>query len=160
MSLTERTEIAARTNKEVKMSPWVAGAIGGLSGGVVMGIMAAMMLPAVMNEYIPGLIGLEGPVAGWLVHLVVATTFGVGYAALATQTSFVDRSPNVAWDVGLGLAYGAALWLVTMSLAMPLWLGALGGTALPFPWFDPMTLVGHLAYGAVVGAVFPYVEFE
>nr|WP_256562631.1 hypothetical protein [Halomarina sp. BND7] len=44
---------------------------------------------------------------------------------------------------------------------MSLWLDALGAAAaLPFPWFDPMTLVAHLAYGLVLGVVFPVVEFE
>lgn len=93
-------------------------------------------------------------------HLGIAAVFGVGYAALATETGFADRSTSVGWDVGLGLAYGVVLWTAGMSLAMPLWLGAIETTALPFPWFDTTTLLGHLLYGTVVGVVFPLVEFE
>lgn len=160
MALLNETELAKRTGEGVAYPPWLSGVVGGLAGGVVMGVMATMMLPDVMTEYVPGLLALDGLVAGWVVHLGVATVFGVGYAALATETDFVDHSPDLWWDVGLGLVYGAVLWLVSMSVVMPLWLGALGTTSLPLPWLDPMTLMGHLVYGLVLGVVFPFVEFE
>ncbi|MFC7154718.1 histidine kinase [Halomarina halobia] len=161
MALLNEAELSRRTDEEAARPAWMSGVVGGLAGGVVMGLMATMMMPAVMTEYIPGLLALDGLLAGWIVHLGVAATFGVGYAALATETGFVDRSPSVGWDVGLGLAYGALLWLVSMSIVMPLWLGAIGAAdPPPFPWFDPATLLAHLAYGLVVGVVFPLVEFE
>lgn len=160
MALLNENELARRTDEDVVRPAWLTGIASGLTGGVIMGIAAMMMLPEVMIEYIPGLVALEGLVAGWIVHLGVAATFGVGYAALATETGFVDHSSSVGWDIGLGLAYGALLWLVAMSLVMPLWLGILGETMLPFPWFDPVTLMGHLVYGMVVGIAFPIVEFE
>lgn len=36
---------------------------------------------------------------------------------------------------------------------MPLWLGVLG-IDVPFPNFDLTSLVGHLVYGVVLGAMF------
>lgn len=160
MALQNQTEVATRTDEEVAMPPWLAGVIAGLAGGAVMGVMATMMLPTVMTEYIPGLIGLDGLVAGWIVHLSIAAVFGVGYAALATETDFVDHSPSYRWDIALGLGYGAVLWLVAMVIVMPIWLGTLGTATLPVPWLDPMTLMGHLVFGLVVGVVFPIVGFE
>ncbi|WP_394338818.1 hypothetical protein [Halorussus rarus] len=42
---------------------------------------------------------------------------------------------------------------------MPLWLGAVGSPASPpFPNVNVQGLVGHLVYGLVVGAAFPYVR--
>ncbi len=39
---------------------------------------------------------------------------------------------------------------------MPVWLSAVGSPANPpLPNFNPMSLVGHVVYGAVVGATFP-----
>lgn len=95
MSLLNETELARQTDEQVVHPAWMSGVVSGLAGGVVMGIMATMMLPDVMTEYIPGLLALDGPVAGWIVHLGVAATFGVGYAALATETGFVDHSPDL-----------------------------------------------------------------
>lgn len=160
MALLNETDLARRTGEEVAHPAWLSGAVGGLAGGVVMGLMATMMMPTVMAEYIPGLLTLDGLVAGWVVHLGVSAAWGVVYAALATETGFVDRSTSVAWDVGLGLAFGAVVWLVAMALVMPAWLGALGAAAPPFPWLNPMPLMAHLVYGTVLGAVFPFVEFE
>lgn len=96
-------DLARRADEGVVRPAWVSGLVGGLAGGLVMGLMATMMVPAVMTEYIPGLLDLDGLVAGWIVHLVVATTFGVGYAALVTETGFVDQASSSTWDVGIGL---------------------------------------------------------
>jgi uncharacterized membrane protein YagU involved in acid resistance len=126
-----------------------------------MGGLATMMMPSILAERIPGLVGASGLATGWIVHLVVASVFGVGYAVLATETRFVDRSPSLQWDVALGLGYGFVVWLVAMAIVMPLWLDAVGAAvSLPVPWLDPMVMMAHLVYGLVVGAAFPLVEFE
>lgn len=161
MALLNETEVATRTGEEVTMPPLAGGAVAGFVGGVVMGGLAQLMAPVVITEYIPRIVGLSGAVPGWIVHLLVATVFGGGYAALATETSFVERSPSVLWDAALGLGYGFVVWIVAMAAVMPLWLEAVGTVeTLPVPWLNPMPLMAHLVYGLVVGVVFPLVEFE
>lgn len=58
-----------------------------------------------------------------------------------------------------GLVYGVVIWVVLAALVMPVWLGAVGfPSPPPFPNFAVPSLLWHLVYGAVLGAVFPAVK--
>jgi hypothetical protein len=50
----------------------------------------------------------------------------------------------------VGIGYSILLWLVG-GVAIPVWLGLLGGNRLPVPWLDPSVLAGLLIYGVVLG---------
>lgn len=118
------------------------GAMAGLAGGVVFGLMMQMM----------GMIGMIGALAGqpgnaavgWVVHLILSAIIGAGFAFVAPM--FSGGTPMLV--VG-GLLYGLVWWVLGPLLIMPIMMGmgpqlsAAGiSGALPSLW-------GHLAFGAV-----------
>jgi uncharacterized membrane protein YagU involved in acid resistance len=118
------------------------GVLGGLAGGLVFG---AMMQALGMIGMIAMLVGSESIAVAWVVHLAISALFGAVYGAVV--------APRVTgWGAGLasGLAYGALLWVVGPLLLMPAMMG--------MPLFTINTgalqsLVGHLLFGLVLGAV-------
>ncbi|PSP54666.1 histidine kinase [Halobacteriales archaeon QS_1_67_19] len=133
---------------------WKGGALAGLAGGVVMGAMLTVQMTPVIEVAIPSMYGLSGMAAGWVAHLFHSIVLGVVFAGIA------GAAPQYATSTGrstaLGIAYGVALWIVLAAIVMPIWLSAVGSPASPrLPNFNPMSLVGHAVYGAVLGAAFP-----
>lgn len=120
-----------------------AGAIGGFAGALVFGAMLHMMG---MIAMIGGLIGAENVAAGWIVHLVIGTLIGVGYSL-----TFGLQDQGYGAGAGYGLAYGGIWWVLGPLLIMPLWLGM---PALQLGAQQFQSLIGHLAYGLILGLVF------
>ncbi|WP_165978594.1 hypothetical protein, partial [Actinomadura darangshiensis] len=126
------------------------GALAGLAGGVLFGLLWGTVdaLPAVAR-----LVGARGAVAGWVVHLVIAQLIGVSYALL-----FRGRGYDLVSGVGWGLSYGFFWWVLGALTLLPVLLGqpprwSAGAIAAAFA-----SLVGHLAYGAALGAVYAWLE--
>jgi uncharacterized membrane protein YagU involved in acid resistance len=126
------------------------GALSGLVGGVVFGFVwgTVDVLPTVAR-----LVGARGAVAGWIVHLVIAQLIGVSYAVL-----FRGRSYDLTSGVGWGLSYGFFWWVFGALTLLPVLLGQpprwnATAIAAAFPG-----LVGHLAYGGGLGAVYAWLE--
>ncbi len=119
-----------------------AGVAGGLVGGVVFGLMmqAWGMIPMVAQ-----LVGSSSPAVGWVVHLLISAFFGAAFG--------VVLGPVVKGLISgtlLGVGYGAVLWVVGPLLLMPARLG------MPLFVVDDMalrSLVGHLVFGLVLGAI-------
>jgi hypothetical protein len=117
----------------------LAGALGGLAGGLVFGVlMAAMgMLPMVA-----ALVGASSPWIGFGVHLVISVLIGWGLTV-----PFARLLSGYGRAVLVGLAYGFVWWVLGALVIMPAMLGMrlfmVDGMAL-------MSLVGHLAYGAIL----------
>lgn len=140
----------------------LAGAFGGVVGGIAFGIL--MTIPAVTSEQFFGpsgmwtrigelLFGAPGELAlgwVWLIHAIASIAFGVLFALIVPPT--VSRLVGT----GLGMAYGAALWLLGPVLILRLFAGD------GFAWDAALlfTLVGHLLYGATLGLVYPAFEHE
>ncbi|GAA3239089.1 hypothetical protein [Actinocorallia longicatena] len=102
---------------------------------------------------VAGLVGGHGPVLGLIVHLVIAQLIGVSYALLFRRRAF-DLASGIGWGVSYGFLWWVlgALTLLPALLGLPLrWNAAAISTAFP-------SLVGHLAYGAVLGAIHQYLE--
>lgn len=122
-----------------------AGIVGGLAGGVVFGaLMHALGVIGMLGR----LIGAEGVVGGWAVHVVASAAIGVGYAVIAGAF----RPGYVASTVA-GAAYGVVWWVLGPLLLLPLLLGMPA-----FPEIGQQqvnTLIGHVLYGLVLG--FAYV---
>lgn len=123
------------------------GAIAGLAGGLVFGILMAMMgiLPMVGM-----LIGQPNAAVGFVVHMVISAIIGAIYGLVVTLL----RLPK-GWAtavIGGGL-YGAIWWVLGALILMPLFLGMTEKILVvgPMQW---MSLVGHLVYGAIAGVVF------
>lgn len=157
MAETETTQLTdqAETNRPA----WAGGVIGGLIAGVVMGMMLSMMMTPVIEMAIPALYGLQGILAGWIAHLVHSALFGIAFAVLASVAPFDRYTGSVGSSTVLGISYGIVIWVVAAGFVMPIWLSAVGFPMAPtLPNFDPMSLVGHAVFGAVLGMVYPYVS--
>lgn len=144
----------------VRDSPsWQHGVEAGLIGGLVMGVLFSLLMPPVIENAIPALVGLSGGVAGWVVHMSISAVFGVVFVAALTQPRLAAVAESSGGVVGLGLAYGVILWVVAAGVAMPLWLSAVGfPSPPPLPNLALMGLLTHLAFGLVLGASYHYLR--
>lgn len=126
------------------------GALSGLVGGVLFGFVWGVVdvMPTVAK-----LVGADGDVAGWAVHLLIAQGIGVSYTLL-----FRGRGYDLVSGVGWGLSYGFFWWVFGGLTLMPAVLGV------PLWWTPPTiaadfaSLIGHLAYGGALGAVTAWLE--
>ena len=128
----------------------VAGAIAGLAGGVLFGVMMAMMgfLPMVGM-----LVGSENAIVGFIVHMAISTFLGGIFGLVVGRLS----SYSLGTAIVAGAIYGALWWVLGALVLMPLFLGM---TQMIFvigsaQW---MSLIGHLVYGVVAGLVFLYLR--
>jgi hypothetical protein len=138
---------------------WLSGATAGLVGGAVFGAILSMMMTPVITTAIPALYGTQGGVAGWIAHLIHSALFGMLFAGVATIPALRPYTDRVSRSTVLGLGYGIVLWLIAAGIVMPYWLQMVGFAAVPpLPNLDPLSLVGHLIYGAVLGVSYPYVS--
>jgi uncharacterized membrane protein YagU involved in acid resistance len=123
----------------------VQGAIAGLAGGVVFGIMMAMMgiLPTVGM-----LVRQESAIAGFIVHLVISAFIGAIYGLV------IGRLANtIPVALAGGLVNGIVWWILGALTLMPLMLG-MSQMVFVIEQAQWMSLVGHIIYGIVTGLVF------
>ncbi|MEJ8670938.1 hypothetical protein WKI71_28740 [Streptomyces sp. MS1.AVA.1] len=90
---------------------------------------------------------------GLVLHLLISQVVGVTYAVFFRRRSF-DAASGVGW----GVSYGFLWWVLGNLTLLPVLLGAdpqwsAAALAVAFP-----SLVGHLAYGAVLGLVYQRLE--
>jgi hypothetical protein len=138
---------------------WQAGAVGGLVAGVIMGLLMQVLMPGVISVAIPALYGLEGAVAGWLIHLVNSLIFGALFGVAVSRGPLVTYGRRIGLSTGLGIAYGILVWFVAAGFVMPVWLQSVGfAGAPPVPNLAPMSLIIHVVFGAILGAIYPVVR--
>jgi uncharacterized membrane protein YagU involved in acid resistance len=123
-------------------------AVAGIIGAAVMTVVGLYVAPLMgipaMNPAVM-LAGAMGGVAilGWAAHFMIGITLAVGYAVVGRNL------PGAPW--ASGALYGLAPFLLAQVAVMPM-------MGMPFfSGFGAMavgSLVGHLVYGAVVGAVY------
>jgi uncharacterized membrane protein YagU involved in acid resistance len=123
-----------------------AGVVGGLLFTVVMVMVGA--LPRVAE-----MVGSHAPGVGLVLHLLIAAVIGVSYSVVFRRSAY-DVLSGIGWGVG----YGFFWWVLGDLTLLPAldgdvvrWDGP--GIAAQFP-----SLVGHLAYGAALGAVYYWLE--
>ncbi|MEN8145492.1 MAG: hypothetical protein ABFS14_11140 [Gemmatimonadota bacterium] len=127
------------------------GAIGGLAGGMLFGMMLGMMgaLPMIGR-----MMGLPTAAGGFLVHMVISAAIGVSFAVL-----FGRRLNGIRSAVQFGVLYGAIWFLLGPLTFMPVMMGS-GLEGVAASWSPAVmlrmmpSLMGHLAYGGVLGAVY------
>lgn len=138
----------------VSTGNWKTGVVGGIAGALVMGLLIVAMNPPTLAVAIPSLYMLAPPPSpgvGMFVHVSHGAVLGVAFAALVGAVD-VRGTPKL---LGLGLAWGIAIWVVLAALVMPVWLGAVGSPANPpFPNFAVPSLLWHAVYGLVLGGVY------
>ena len=137
-------EVATETGLEA----WQAGVVGGILGSVAFGVLLVAMEPAMLEMMIPSMYGLEGGIAGWIVHVSHGAVLGVVFAAVLAGVGRSDLGVGAA--AGAGLGYGLVVWAALAVVVMPVWLG------MPemVPNLDGGSLVGHAVYGLILGLAY------
>lgn len=123
-----------------------SGAIGGVAGGVVFGMMMAVMG---MMPMIAKLIGSESVAVGWLVHLVISAGTGAIFAVI-----FGTMVTSYGSGLGYGALYGIIWWVLGALILMPVILGMGVQFAHMFEKMPMSSLMGHLIWGLILGAVY------
>jgi len=152
-----RTTTETPTATETTRGHWLGAVVDGIIAGIVMGIVMAVMMPGLLSEAIPALYGMDGALFGVTAHLAHSAVFGVLFAAIVRFGNLWRYTDRIASSTGLGVAYGLGLWLIAASIVMPLWMNAVGMDAV-VPTFDITSMGAHVVYGAVLGALFPYLK--
>ncbi|WP_282695987.1 hypothetical protein [Streptomyces sp. CC208A] len=143
--------MAAQVSPRIAAIPVHAlwGAAAGLVGGVGFGIWMSVSRPVMdtaMITMVAGLLGSTDALVGWLVHLAISLTAGIGFGVV-----FGHLAGRIAPAAALGLFYGAvwwtlgALWIMPANMGMPV-----------FEWNDvtASSLGGHLVFGLLTGIAF------
>lgn len=139
---------------------WRGGAFAGFVAAVVMGIVMMITNQEILQQSIAGLYGQQGSlIFGWTVHLVHGTLLGALFSFLLADPGLY-RLTDWWWKTLLaGVVFGLVLAVIGAGIILPVWLEALGYPSPPsFPFVTTGVLLWHLVYGAILGAVFPFVE--
>jgi uncharacterized membrane protein YagU involved in acid resistance len=122
-----------------------SGAIAGLGGGIVFGMMMGMMG---MLSMVGMLIGSQSAVVGFVVHMVISAGIGGVYGIVASRLPQQSGPATIA-----GVANGIVWWILGALVLMPILLGMpqmvfqIGQTQ----W---LSLMGHLIYGVITALLF------
>ena len=122
----------------------------GLAAGVAMG--AFFHLTTGTLPVIGALYGASVSSVGWVAHLFHSAVFATVFTVVRSEISGRLLGESVGASVTAGIAYGLFLWFVMAGVVMSLWLNAVG-VATPLPNLGPASLVGHLLWGGLVGAL-------
>ncbi len=135
------------------------GALAGLIGGVVFGLMVQFGLERMGTIGAMYTLGEPSASVGWVAHVVHSVLFGAAFGLAVDRPLFDDVAASSLGAVGLGLAYGTALWAVNIVVLWPLWLNAVSVPNAPaLPFLAVLPLVGHLVYGGLTGGLFSLAE--
>ncbi|SIS14799.1 hypothetical protein SAMN05421752_11456 [Natronorubrum thiooxidans] len=155
--MASKTATRLGVRRGTALEPWQAGTVGGIIAALAFGILMSVQTPAVLEMGIPAMYGLEGGLAGWLIHVSHGAVLGVVFAALLTATKRPHLGP--VKSTAAGLVYGVVVWAVLAVVVMPIWLSTVGFAMAPaFPNIDMMSLVGHAVYGIVLGIAYAFLE--
>jgi|GEM_PF-352135 len=144
---------AQTTNGVAKRRLALAGAAA-IVAGVVMGVAIGAMGGSV--PVIGALYGVPDPAVGWLTHEFHSIVFGLLYLVVLGIAPWGIANRH-AGRIGLGAAWGIAIWLVAAGVIMPFWLQLVGIPA-TVPTLTVQSLVGHVVWGVSLGAVYSGVQ--
>ena len=125
----------------------VSGIIAGLGGGVVFGMMMAMMG---MLPMIASLVGSQSPVVGAIVHMAISAAIGAFYGVAVTIGRF-----NLSWGFAVisGMVNGVIWWVLGALILMPLGLG-MSNMVFVIGTTQWLSLMGHVIYGIVAALLY------
>lgn len=136
---------------------WTAGALGGVVAGGAFGLLIQFVLAAM--PAIGAIYGASGAYAGWILHLIHSSIFGVLYAAVAQHDPLRGYIDEVVPGIGLGIGYGMVIWAVFFVFLRPVWLQITDHTgAAPVQYLEPLPLSAHIVFGAVLGGIYAWID--
>ena len=122
-----------------------SGAIAGLGGGAVFGMMMGMMGMLPMVAMLPG---SESPIVGFLVHMVISAGIGGLYGLFASRLPLKAGPAVIA-----GAINGVVWWVLGALILMPVMLG-MAQMVLQIGEAQWFSLMGHAIYGVITGLLF------
>jgi uncharacterized membrane protein YagU involved in acid resistance len=135
------------------------GAIAGIVAGLVFGVMMQMMSAPTpdggsmpMMKMVAMVVRSESLFVGWVYHLFNSAVIGGLFGWLLG-----DRARSYGSGLTWGAAWGIVWWVLGGLILMPILLGMPAFASLRMPPMRPVafgSLVGHVVYGLVLGAVF------
>lgn len=150
------TQTGDVTRRRPLLVPWQSGVLGGILGAVVFGAFLSLQRPAALRDAIPQLYGLDpgAGALGWVLHVSHGAVLGVVFVAVVGSPTLDSALDDNLRNALAGLGYAALAWLLLWSLVLPVWVGAVSGASRPVPDLAVEPLVGHLAYGVVLGLTY------
>lgn len=147
---------------------WLVGsALSGIVSSVAFGVLLWIINPEIVTLGIPAIYGLEpSRVVGWAFHLIHGAVIGVAFGLIVTRdlilgTITADVESDGSSALGLatrltlaGFVFGLLVWSILPMLVLPAWasISGIGGDAFGATPFE--SLLGHLVYGLLLGALF------
>lgn len=121
---------------------FMTGAVSGLMGGVVFGIMMTILS---MIGMVAALVSSKSDAVGWVLHLGISVFMGVIFAFLLQ-----DKLKSIGSGLTAGIGYGIFWWVLGALVLMP--------KKLHMPLFQLNTttwesLMGHVVFGAILGSL-------
>ena len=138
------TAVSSTQNRSLTSSI-LNGAIAGLGGGLIFGMLMAMMG---MLSMVGMLVGSESAIVGFIVHMAISAFIGALYGLVAIR---LPQTTGVA--IGAGAVNGVVWWVLGALIMMPLMLG-MSGMVLKIGGDQWLSLMGHLIYGIVTALIF------
>lgn len=138
---------------------WASAGVAGFVAGIVFGLLIQFVVGAM--KAVGALVGMPGLVTGWIVHLALSIVFGLVFAAIVEWKPFQGYASRWTTGIGLGLVYGAILWVINLAFIWPIWLNMVGfppGATLSVPYLQMKPLIGHLVYGVILGGGYPLLK--
>lgn len=123
----------------------ISGAVAGLAGGAVFGMMMAMMG---MLPMVGMLVRQENAVIGFIVHMGISAFIGAVYGLVAGRFAI-----NATTAIIGGIINGIVWWVLGALVLMPLMLG-MSQMVFVIGQAQWMSLLGHIIYGLVTSFVF------
>lgn len=146
----------------------IGGAVGGVVGSFIFGVLLWTVEPDIVAVAIPAIYGLDtGGLLGWAFHLMHGLVLGVVFGFLSTrepvlgtltadvETGFIAAMGPGTRFVLAGVVYGLAIWVVLPGIVLSIWMSVGGRSDPGFPAVAFESLVGHLIFGLLLGALFP-----
>lgn len=143
----------------------ISGAIAGIVSSLVFGGVLWAINPAIVTQVIPAVYGLTSVgIVGWGFHLIHGLVLGVIFGFLVTrapilgtltadvETGFIAAMGPGLRLAGAGIVYGLAVWTALPVIFLSIW--DINESVPVFPALTPASLVGHLLYGLLLGALF------
>ncbi|MFP8888795.1 hypothetical protein ACLI4U_03370 [Natrialbaceae archaeon A-CW2] len=136
---------------ELTAGYWSHLVIAGLVAGILMGVVMHEVMG--MIQAVGALYGTEGTTAGWVFHLWHAIVFALVYGGFFMWGRLQPFHDRILASTTLGIVWATVLWVGAAGVLMPLWLGSVGVTAPSVPALNPVSGLGHVLYGGVVGGL-------